>query len=730
VNITFSQRRRILYAVSLLCVLLTLAAIGLRTYLHSPSRGLTYHDSFASSADEWKSFGGTWETVDGAMRNNSDERGAKLLTGSHYWRDYLVEADIMLLGQRGDAGLIVRSSDEELGVDSYTGYYAGLRNYDNSLVLGRASHGWMENVLRLNPSQGGVQAFQWYHLKVLAYGCQIVVTASLPNKPAVVAITDKNCIPSGRIGLRSYSSGGVWRNVVARSATQQDLVAMLGQSTPHETSTAQPSSSKNSEMPVLIPSRQYDEVQSSRSGITAQAIANLRLASFAKPVTATIRGVVILTSPVLFVQDSTGGVYIPQPNAPPLKVGDEVEVTGQVRPGDFSSTLEHATVQVLWARSPMPAVSVTASQAATGAFDATFIEVEGRLRAKQYVPENTLVLDLDAGSQSFRAIMNRGRSDSLFSKLKPNSLLRLRGICVVDSAFTHNLTPFVILLRSTDDADILAGPPWWSARHIIAIAVALVLLALIANFLYSRVENWRLRAVMQERERLAHEMHDTLAQSFAGIGFQIEAIRNGVPEDDASVHQHLDLASDLVQHSHEEARRSIATLRPEPLESIDLLIALDRCAHRMVEGGTVRVIVSSSGDARSLPLRTADTLYRIGQEAIANAVRHAHPTTLSISLSYEKHVIRLIVEDNGTGFIQSGDLRGFGLRGMRRRAQSISATLQISSSPGDGTRIHVRAPLPPRMTLVNWPKFLWNYLREQRSNDQRIRHAHPNSYRG
>jgi len=109
--------------------------------------------------------------MNGSMRNDSDERGAKLLTGSPYWQNYSIEADVMLLGGGGDAGLIVRSSDEEEGVDAYTGYYAGLRDRDNALVLGRAGHGWMEVTKLFAINRGKVLASHWYHLKLLAYEC-------------------------------------------------------------------------------------------------------------------------------------------------------------------------------------------------------------------------------------------------------------------------------------------------------------------------------------------------------------------------------------------------------------------------------------------------------------------------------------------------------------------------------------------------------------------------------
>lgn len=714
------QSRRWAGVILLVCTLATLAAVGLRAYLRSSTRGLPYHDSFAQdSADEWQAFGGTWDVVKGSMRNDSDERGAKLLTGSHYWRNYLIEADVMLLSSGGDAGLIIRSSDEEQGVDAYSGYYAGLRSLDNALVLGRAGHGWMEATVKFAPNGGQIKALQWYHLRLLAYECQIVASATiLPNTQLTFAkVADTHCIPSGRAGLRSYVSGGIWRNVTIRAATQKDILAMTGLPKTTSNNSEQASPGKESGTLDFSAPAPRGDAYTFHSSSNTQSISSLRLASFADVTTATIRGSVILTAPMLFVQDSTGGVAIPQPISPSLKVGDQVEVTGQVHTTDFTSSLEHATVRALWEGTPIPAVTVSAPQAATGAFNATFIEVEGRLRKKEYGPNNTLLFDFDAGPQSFRAIMNRGRGDYLFAKLKPNSLLRLRGVCVVDPVYTHNLTPFVLLLRSPEDVDLLAEPPWFSAGHLIALAFGIFTLVLFANYIYTRVEHWRLRAVLEERERMAHEMHDTLAQSFAGIGFQLEAIRNGIPEELPTTHQQLNLATDLVRHSHEEARRSIAMLRPESLESVDLLIALETCARRMVEGGSVQILVSSDGDIRNIPLRITDTLYRIGQEAIANAVRHAHPVTINISLHYAKNILTMLIADDGIGFAQSGSFSGFGVRGMRKRAAGISAKFEIASAPEKGTQVRVDAILPPRITFISWPQFLWKYLTTYQAYD-------------
>ena len=136
--------------------------------------------------------------------------------------------------------------------------------------------------------------------------------------------------------------------------------------------------------------------------------------------------------------------------------------------------------------------------------------------------------------------------------------------------------------------------------------------------------------------RMAHEMHDTLSQSFAGIGFQLKAIREGMPDGLPRLHQQLDLASELVRHSHQETLRSIAVLRPIQPGSEGLVEALRECATRLVEGGSVEVIASCSGEAGRTPLRVVDTLYHVGQEALANAVRHGQPERLQIQLTYEK----------------------------------------------------------------------------------------------
>jgi hypothetical protein len=119
---------------------------------------------------------------------------------------------------------------------------------------------------------------------------------------------------------------------------------------------------------------------------------------------------------------------------------------------------------------------VTASQAVTGAFDGMLIEIEGRLQAKNRVQGQSVVLDMQSGHQPYRAILQGARHDLMFDRLQPNSLLRLRGVCVADPTFTENLTSFALVLRSSEDVGVVAGPPWWDMRSLVEGAFVLMIL--------------------------------------------------------------------------------------------------------------------------------------------------------------------------------------------------------------------------------------------------------------
>jgi signal transduction histidine kinase len=346
---------------------------------------------------------------------------------------------------------------------------------------------------------------------------------------------------------------------------------------------------------------------------------------------------------------------------------------------------------------PVAPAIIAANQIAEGLYDSRFVQVEGYLRTVSEGKDDILTLELDAGAQSFHAILPLSRSRSLLPRLARQSRLRLCGVSVVDPRFNKTADPFVLLVRSPQDVDVVAGPPWWRTSNLIKAALGALGLIFIFSYLYLLAKHWRYRAVAEERERLANEIHDTLAQSFAGIGFQLQAIRNSLPRGAETLENQVDLAISMARNSHGEARRSIAGLRPKSLDHTGLLSALREYAEGMVKNGNVTVETYGEEGGRSLPIRVKDTLYRIGQEAIANSIRHADPGVIRVRLHRTPESISLSVEDDGQGFIADSHHSGFGLLGMRQRAESISATLTVKSAPGSGTRVEVRSPLRTRL---------------------------------
>jgi signal transduction histidine kinase len=667
-------------------------------FLDGNSRGLPYHDSFRSGKiDEWSAYDGNWNVAGGAIKNDSDERGAKIIVGSPHWKSYVIEADLQLIGD-GDAGLIARASHPDRGVDSYNGYYVGLRTTDQKMVLGRAQYGWVE--FPPQPVPGGIVPGKWYHLSLAVQGC--VVTASAhavgDKDTAEIRVKDPNCLTSGRAGLRSMTAGGMWRNVRITALPNSGGSAAESAPTPH--------------MAVFPTSQGTEPLAKAPVPTSAPAsalppepvrniirIRNLRLLSVTQPARVTIRGTVILTNPDLYVQDASGGARVQLAKDAALRVGDEVEIQGDVHPEGLAVTIAKASVRQTGGLAPIPPASVTADQAATGAFAFMFLEVEGRLHSQNDSRAPDATLELRDGLQRFRVIATTAVTSSLFRKLEKDSVVRVRGVCMVGAKYTSDVMPFAIIVNSPEDVKVIEGPPWWSTEHLIAMAIAMLCLGFGVHLLLSRAEKWRLHAVIDERERLANEMHDTLSQSFAGIGFQLRAIRNRLSRnstalDPPSLLEDLKVASDLVKLSHDEARRNIATLRPEAIEATGLVSALEQTARRMVSRSPVIVDVSVEGEARTLPLKVLDSLFRIGQEAIANAVQHGQPSKIIIRVEYSRSFLALIIEDDGIGFVPRPDSGGFGISGMRRRAESVAGTLDIETFPGGGTRIRAQVPTP------------------------------------
>ena len=435
----------------------------------------------AGQMDEWKAFGGSWEIVNGAVQSNSYERGAKLVAGSTHWSNYTLNVDMRFDGVAADMGVTVRSNDESEGVDSYNGYFVGLRSLDGTLVIGHSNYAWVEARPVLVP--GGVHPFVWYRLRVTAYGCNIAASAQnlTTLQTAWIAFEDYSCVQRGRIGLRSLNANGMWRNI------------------------------------SVVPAGRDDYLELER----------------------------------------------------------------------HAASVEHPV--------------------------------------------------------------------------------------------------------------IMDGPPWWTPRHVGILFASTLVLALLTQLAVFRIQQWKAYTIVQEREHLAHEIHDTMAQSFAGIGYQIQGIRRSLlrsdPQDSSHIADQLSVAYQWVRRCHAEASRTIAMFGSSSPQIQDNLLGPLAETARRIAGDQIKTITKLHGNSIPLPLRLADALLHIGQEAIANAVSHSDPTVLTITLCYEGKNVELVVEDNGHGFEYTPEKAGFGILSIKKRVRDMAGTLQIVSAPGSGTRVRVKASL-------------------------------------
>ncbi|MGW5645859.1 sensor histidine kinase [Saccharopolyspora sp. NPDC003752] len=202
--------------------------------------------------------------------------------------------------------------------------------------------------------------------------------------------------------------------------------------------------------------------------------------------------------------------------------------------------------------------------------------------------------------------------------------------------------------------------------------------------------------VSDERRRLAAEIHDTIAQSLAGIVTQLQAAADS--EDPAVARGHVERAALLARHGLGEARRSVQDLGPSALEHDALPVALHKTVEEWSATAGVRAEFTVTGDVEALHEEIEATLLRIAQEALANAGRHARATRVGVTLSYMDDEVSVDVRDDGRGFEPHRvDAReragGFGLGGMRARAQRVAGTFEIESEPGCGTAVSARVPL-------------------------------------
>lgn len=201
----------------------------------------------------------------------------------------------------------------------------------------------------------------------------------------------------------------------------------------------------------------------------------------------------------------------------------------------------------------------------------------------------------------------------------------------------------------------------------------------------------RASSILEERNRMAREIHDTLAQAFTGIIVQLGNALRLMNTNLAATETHIQTGRELARTGLAEARRSVEALRPRLLEAGDLCSALNRMATQLFSGSQTHITCHLIGEPYPLPAEVESNLLRIGQEAVTNTLKYAQASYIQIELIYNSTQCILRVKDDGQGFAinQASANNGYGLLGMSERSDRIGAQLTIQSAPGQGTEITV-----------------------------------------
>ena len=423
-----------------------------------------------------------------------------------------------------------------------------------------------------------------------------------------------------------------------------------------------------------------------------------------------VRGIATMVAPGrgIYLRGEGGSLFIQ--TAQPLNVeqGDEVEAEGYPLVTPFRPSLSALNVEKIGGpTTPQPVdfhprdTRNSREQCELVALDADFLEITRTREAVSLVCR--------AEGEVFDAVLPL--TSPLPADLAPGMKLRLTGICELMTdrplIIPRNATGFRLLLRDPADIVVLARQPWWNEQRakwalgilgalIVIVGALATMLTIVARSQASVIrQQAQQQATLEERQRIARDLHDTLEQELVGVNMLLDntamRLNGGNPE----AAEPLGLARRLLRRAREESRSTIRELRSVALEQRGLPAALDELLRPLATAGGAQFAVEVHGQAGRLPGTIETSLLRIAQEAAANAARHAGASQITIQLDYGPRELRLEIRDDGRGFdhaAASPEAGHFGLSGMKERAEKIGGVLAISSSPGRGTIVSVTVP--------------------------------------
>lgn len=331
-----------------------------------------------------------------------------------------------------------------------------------------------------------------------------------------------------------------------------------------------------------------------------------------------------------------------------------------------------------------------------------------QVRDDQDVARNGVWLQCAMDGRSFRARLNDHPDGAMLAGLRHGSLLRLTGICELRRGADGRLVGFQLRLRDGRDVVVLHTASWWSAERLawlLALAASLGVWAITIIWrLRRRVSHQELtirrqqahEAVLEERQRIARDLHDTLEQELVGVRLHLDAAEARLDAAPVEVRRILRAARALLDRSQEEARLTIRELhRPESVDPALDEVLRAQLGPLFADTG-VELVVAVDGVMRPLNRRRAWQLQRIAQEAVTNALKHARPRQVRIALTFAAESFHIRIEDDGSGcdpgLLDQPPEGHFGVRGMRERARRLGAAIAFTTSQAGGTAVVVSCP--------------------------------------
>ena len=430
-----------------------------------------------------------------------------------------------------------------------------------------------------------------------------------------------------------------------------------------------------------------------------------------------VRGTVTFqqSDEMIWMRDASGATGIQVRHAETLQPGDQIDVLGFPLYGASSAMLEDAVIQKQDS-GPAPKPLVLSSPEEAFRHEADLVSLEAVVDEVQPMLGGEM-LTLKERDMTFKAIYKSFSTSTESQNWQPGSRVRVTGICTAsgdEASFTlsgiWHPQSFQILLRSPDDLAVISWPPWWTPQHVILFLGAIIGGLLLVTGVVMLLARHRLNeqgrqramaeaeftAILSERNRLARDIHDTLAQGLVAMSVQLRLAKKQSDGASESLRQHLDSAQQLVRQSLQEARNSIWNMRSQVLENGDLAGALKDILKQMVDDTEVEARFEVAGKAHRLAPFVESNLLRVGQEAITNAAKHAQAGHINVKLEFGEKQFQLTVSDDGRGFDPAQTVTGaggFGLVGMRERVAALHGELSLRSAPGQGAEIKLTVPV-------------------------------------